>query len=318
MHPARFVKGRTGGVVLGSVVLLALGSVGASAAPDMITTRDIKYHTIIGVDMATDSVGSRAILNGSVRRADLHSSLKNGLKGKTGAKGETGPKGETGAPGAKGEPGAPGATGEPGAPGVPGVQGERGKAGHSAYEVYVASLSPSQTPLSQADWLASLKGERGPQGDPGQVGEQGEQGEHGDSAYEVYVASLSPSQTPLSQADWLASLKGERGPQGDPGAVGPAGPQGEPGAIDSSGYNVRTSSLTVSGSGVFGLSVACQPGELATGGGVQGSNDIIVHESYPYGLGAGWYARAARNTTAPTQITTYAVCLKVSNATGGP
>lgn len=75
--------------------------------------------------------------------------------------------------------------------GPKGDKGDQGNNGKSNYEIYkdLAELN-GETPLSEADWLASLKGERGK------------------SNYDIYVelAELN-GETPLSETDWLESLK---------------------------------------------------------------------------------------------------------------
>jgi len=45
--------------------------------------------------------------------------------------------------------------------GPPGPNGADGADGLSAYEVYVGTVGPDDTPMSEAEWLASLKGEDG-------------------------------------------------------------------------------------------------------------------------------------------------------------
>ena len=85
-----------------------------------------------------------------------------GPKGDTGATGEAGPKGQTGS---TGEKGATGAT------------------GRSAYEIAVANGFTG----TEAEWLASLKGEKGdtgsqgPKGDTGSTGATGSKGDTGET-----------------------------------------------------------------------------------------------------------------------------------------
>jgi hypothetical protein len=66
-----------------------------------------------------------------------------------------------GGPITEGAPGAPGDPGTPGRPGLPGSPGNPGAPGLSAYQIAVNAGFTG----SEADWLASLKGEKGDQGD---------------------------------------------------------------------------------------------------------------------------------------------------------
>jgi len=60
----------------------------------------------------------------------------------------------------KGPKGDPGDPGDPGAPGDPGTPGDPGDPGASAYDIAVSNGFNG----TEAEWLASLKGD---QGDPG-------------------------------------------------------------------------------------------------------------------------------------------------------
>lgn len=95
----------------------------------------------------------------------------------------------------------PGATGIQGPKGDP---GENGTDGASAYQVYVqvfnaehAEDDPKPEPLTEADWLASLKGK---------------DGNNPESNYEIYKRVVeNTGETPVSEAEWLLTLKGEQG-----------------------------------------------------------------------------------------------------------
>ncbi len=103
--------------------------------------------------------------------------------------------------------GEPGPEGPPGADGEPGAPGTDGRDGLSAYEIAVSEGFEG----TEAEWLASLKGEPGQDGLPGRDGEPGVPGEDGLSAYEVAVNQGFEG----SESDWLASLKGSDGADGD-------------------------------------------------------------------------------------------------------
>ena len=124
-----------------------------------------------------------------------------------------------------------GPTGATGATGPEGPAGETGPEGLTAYQIYARVYTDFNipVPLTESQWLASLKGEKG---------------DTGKSAYERYVEIMeATSQVPLSEyewslpaadgadgksayelasqyasyaseAAWVASLKGETGPQG--------------------------------------------------------------------------------------------------------
>lgn len=114
--------------------------------------------------------------------------------------------------------------GEKGDKGDKGNTGDTGREGKSAYEVYVASVVEG-TPLSQTDWLASLKGATGSKGDKGDNGDKGDVGPAGDigvtgkSAYQSYVDTTA-EEVALSEANWIASLKGNKGDDGVDGLDG--------------------------------------------------------------------------------------------------
>ena len=132
-------------------------------------------------------------------------------------KGDPGQDGNDGINGANGENGKSayniwleaGTDGEDGTDGLP---GENGK---SAYEIWQDAGNTG----SEAEFLASLKGETGEKGDPGQNGTDGvngANGENGKSAYELWQDAGNEG----SEADFLASLKGEKGDSGINGSNG--------------------------------------------------------------------------------------------------
>jgi hypothetical protein len=83
--------------------------------------------------LAKNTVGTRQVIDGSLRASDLSKTARSALQGNRGATGPAGPAGPTGpagpagaqgTPGTPGAPGAPGATGETGPPGPPGAPGQ--------------------------------------------------------------------------------------------------------------------------------------------------------------------------------------------------
>lgn len=100
----------------------------------------------------------------------------------------------------------PGATGIQGPQGEQGIQGETGA---SAYQVYVQNFlaehaedvvdedHPAAEPLSEGEWLASLKGQ---------------DGVSPESNYQIYQrVTREAGETPVTEAEWLLTLKGEQG-----------------------------------------------------------------------------------------------------------
>lgn len=125
--------------------------------------------------------------------------------------------------------------------------------GASAYEVWL-SLGNEGT---EADFIASLKGEPGDKGEKGERGEtgpRGPQGEKGDTG------EAGPE-----------GAKGDKGDRGETGPMGPQGPQGETGAAAT--VNGRSAVNIVAGTNVR----IDQSGDTltisATGGGGGGSYD---------------------------------------------
>ena len=82
---------------------------------------------------------------------------------------------------------------------IPVADGNQGEAGKSAYELYVENVPEGETPMTEVEWLESLKGVDGVNGTDGK------------SAYEIYVSTVPEGETPMTEAEWLESLKGADG-----------------------------------------------------------------------------------------------------------
>lgn len=91
-----------------------------------------------------------------------------------------------------------------------------GKDGKSAYEVAVKNGFEG----TEAEWLASLKGEQGEQGEQGEKGDKGDKGDPGADGT-MNFEDLTEEQK--------ASLKGDKGDTGEQGERGLQGIQGEKG-----------------------------------------------------------------------------------------
>lgn len=107
--------------------------------------------------------------------------------------------------------------------------------GKSAYEIYVENTT--ETPLTETEWLSSLKGADG---------EQGIQGENG--------ATFMPSVDSLGNLSWTndkgltnpntINIKGEKGDKGDKGATGAIGSKGADGSKWYNGYHCTGTSTS--------------------------------------------------------------------------
>ena len=82
------------------------------------------------------------IANGTIKLADIHSSAKTALKGKTGATGPQGPAGPQGVQGPAGPQGATGAKGDTGATGAPGAKGDTGATGPTGPQGPAGPVTP--------------------------------------------------------------------------------------------------------------------------------------------------------------------------------
>jgi hypothetical protein len=96
-----------GVLVAAPVLALAAVTAGSAGVQALITGSQIK----------DDTIESRDIKNGTVRRADISAATLAVLRGATGQQGPAGPSGPQGA---RGEAGPPGPAGPQGAPGPPG------------------------------------------------------------------------------------------------------------------------------------------------------------------------------------------------------
>ena len=90
-----------GVVVVAAASLLAVGAGSSAVAAKLLTGDDIKNRSIEGVDLATGSVNSAKVENGSLQLKDLGDDVtaqlgQGGKAGPQGPKGETGPRGPQG------------------------------------------------------------------------------------------------------------------------------------------------------------------------------------------------------------------------------
>jgi hypothetical protein len=109
--------------------------------------------------------------------------------------------------------------------------------------------------------------------------------------------------------------KAKRGPAGP---AGQQGMQGVPGGNGATNVTTRTAPLSVPANGVNGATVSCDPGEHATGGGVQLFNgatvDTHVTEDMPDPITAGSHPTGwsvtilSTNPSSAQDYIVYAVC----------
>lgn len=136
--------------------------------------------------------------------------------------------------------------------------------GKSAYEIYVENTT--ETPLTETEWLSSLKGADG---------EQGIQGENG--------ATFMPSVDSLGNLSWTndkgltnpntINIKGEKGDKGDKGATGAIGSKGTDGSKWYNGYHCIGTSTSgtvfpntgISNARVYDMYINTKPGSADLG-----------------------------------------------------
>jgi hypothetical protein len=295
---------RVAAVVAGALVVVGLGAGGAAAAdmvgsPDIrdnsVKARDIYRNSIRSSELAPDAVRRNHVMEGAIGWHNLRPGIVDRIlagadggsdgksayeiavdRGFAGTEEEwlvslVGPKGDKGEPGQDGNAIVPEFT----------VDGDghliaqwgdqepvdvgrvTGVAGLSAYEVATRHGFEG----TEAQWLASLKGE------------QGERGPLGFSAYEVAKREGFSG----TREEWLASLKGEQGgvgPQGPKGADGVAnleadGPYpgaGIPPLQDFEGQGAQSTALWAN-DGLQTSWVMCPEGKSAMGGGFSAGAD---------------------------------------------
>lgn len=228
--------------------------------------------------------------------------------GSEGAEGQRGKKGDTGAKGEKGDTGAAGDIGVTGAQGVAGAMGPQGPQG-------VAGATGAQGPVGVTG-PAGIDGVAGPPGVAGPIGPEGPGGPQGVAGPDGAVGSIGPQgsigATGLTGADGatgatgatgLTGADGATGPQGPPGQTGATGPQGPAGSAAAVVYrSVTTNSLTTGT--LAAVTASCQPGEVAIGGGWDGThhgNNMYAYDSHPS------EANGTVDTTSPTSWTVWAL-----------
>jgi hypothetical protein len=170
------------------------------------------------------------------------------------------------------------------------------------YYACVNNASGTIKMVSEADTCSGndmnvVWNQQGPQGVAGPQGEQGPAGPDGAEGPQGDTGPQGP--------------QGDQGFQGDPGPRGPVGPQGPAGPTN---LVVRNNITQVDPSTYRLLSVDCEPGEKATGGGaVTGFPDAPLLTSRPVstiGTGpTGWAASTYNSSTSSSaNFAVYVIC----------
>ena len=275
-------------------VLLAAG---VASALGIATAATAGVQALItGAQIKDGTIESRDIENGTIRRADIGQATLSSLRGPRGRvgmqgpRGAIGPQGPAGATGPAGPQGLQGATGAAGAAGAQGPQGAKGDPGAG---VHVTGSVPTAADLPA-----------------------------GAAAGDAYIVTATGHLHVWDGDAWIDTglvqgpegpegATGPAGPQGPQGPAGPTGPAGADGAL--AGYEIVTGApVAIAGTDfVVSASANCPVGKVATGGGVSISDPaggVVMVESRPVALGAGWFVSVANFSEDPNSATPYAVC----------
>ena len=153
-------------LLVGGLLVLGIGPAATAGVQALIT----------GAQIADNTVESRDIKNGTLKRGDISAATFAALRGAAGTRGpagSVGPAGPTGPQGVQGPRGDTGATGSQGPQGVQGPQGAPGEPGPPG------PAGPNGLPGSQGP--SGPQGPTGPQGPMGDTGATGAQGPRGDT-----------------------------------------------------------------------------------------------------------------------------------------
>ena len=140
-----------------------------------------------------------------------------------GADGKDGQDGKNGLDGVNGIDGVNGQDGKDGKDGQNGLDGKDGQDGKSAYQI----AKDHGFDGTEAEWLASLKGEKGEQGIQGIQGEQGIAGKDGQNGRDGIDGQ--DGYTPQKGVDYFDGKDGIDGKDGENGKDGEKGETGAPG-----------------------------------------------------------------------------------------
>lgn len=150
-----------GVVVLAAAAMLAVSAGSGAVAGSLITSKDIKNHTIQTQDLKRGAVTGNKVKNRSLKLIDMSAQVTDKLNapGPAGAQGPAGEKGQTGATGAAGANGSNGVDGANGTNGADGTNGANGADGATGAQGPAGPTGPAGP--------AGPEGPAGPQGPPG-------------------------------------------------------------------------------------------------------------------------------------------------------
>jgi Collagen triple helix repeat (20 copies) len=114
--------------------------------------------------------------------------------------------------------------------------------------------------------------------------------------------------------------QGDTGPAGAKGDTGPQGPKGDTGPAGVAGVHVVNTTATVPNNVLQSHDVYCPAGETALGGGGRigagGVGGGYITQTIPVqnaaGTAVGWRTIVANGTGSSQELSTYAICAKVS------
>jgi hypothetical protein len=102
--------------------------------------------------------------------------------------------------------------------------------------------------------------------------------------------------------------QGEQGDQGPPGPKGDKGDKGDQGAPGVLGFYTRSNTIFVDPSETGVVEVACDPGDVATGGGFSTGLQVHVLQSWPSVIESIWQVTAINNGTYRDTLTAKVRC----------
>ena len=124
--------------LIATIAIIAFGTAGAATAGRLLTSRDIKDHSLRVRDLHEDAIKNLKGQTGAAGAA--------GVSGPAGPAGTSGPAGPTGTPGPAGPAGTPGPAGPVGTPGLTGPEGPPGSIVTNVHRLSTSStLGPDVT-----------------------------------------------------------------------------------------------------------------------------------------------------------------------------
>ena len=254
------------------------GATGATAGVQALIT---------GAQVKDETLESRDIKNGTIKKADLSAAAVASLRG---ARGPSGPAGPAGPQGPQGATGLQGTSGPQGPQGAAGPQGPKGDKGETGEGLRLAGV------IATADDLP-------------------ESADEGDA----YLVSSTGHLWVWDGAQFVdgGQVRGPAGPEGPAGPQGPVGPEGPAGpAARLSGYEIVTGADVAVGEEDWRATATatCPAGKVVIGGGGNvddGEAPTGIVESRPFSAGGsyGWRFTIQNFEVYSNTLRAYAVCV---------